>query len=156
MSDRIFLRHTLAALAYRASKTIREAPDNFAEFKIGDQTRKPGRILAHMGDLMDWALSMAKGAELWNDSKPLAWDQEASRFYAALKSFDDYLASGAPLHCEVERLFQGPIADAFTHTGQLAMLRRLAGSPVKAENYFVAEIAIGNVGEKQAKPKREF
>ena len=155
-TDRAFLRHALATLAYRASKTIREAPEEFADFNIGDNTRTPVRILSHMGDLIDWALSLARGTQSWNDSQAKAWSKETERFFASLKGFDDYLASGEPLQCEAARLLQGPVADALTHTGQLAMLRSLAGSPIKGENYFVAEIVAGNVGEQQAKAKREF
>ena len=78
------------------------------------------------------------------------------RFFAALKKFDDYLASGEPLHEGVERLFQGPVADALNHVGQIAMLRRMAGSPIRGENYFKAEITAGRVGPEQAAPRREF
>ena len=86
----------------------------------------------------------------------MPWDQEADRFFAALKSFDDYLASTEPLQVPAEKLFQGPVADALTHVGQIAMLRRMAGGPVKGENYFVAEIVSGSVGAQQAVPRREF
>jgi hypothetical protein len=157
MSDpRTLLRHTLATLAYRGGKTIRNAPAGFAEYGAPDTSRTPAKILAHMGDLMDWALSMADGSRKWNDSVPLPWEKEGERFFAALKKFDDYLASDQPLQAPIEKLFQGPIADALTHVGQLAMLRRMAGCPIKGENYFVAEIAVGRVGADQAAPKKVF
>jgi hypothetical protein len=114
------------------------------------------QILAHLGDLFDWALSMANGERKWNSSTPLPWDEEVSRFFAALKKFDDYLASSQPLQAPCEKLFQGPVADALTHVGQLSILRRIAGAPVKAENYFVADIVAGRVGPEQTPPKREF
>jgi len=153
---RELLRHTLATLAYRGAKAVRNAPDGFAVFHVDEGVRAPGQILAHMGDLMDWALSIAKGKPEWHDSKPLAWGKEVERFFAALKMFDDYLASEEPLHAPMEKLFQGPIADALNHVGQIAILRRLAAEPVKAENYYKAEIVIGRVGVDQVKPKREF
>ncbi|HKV80825.1 MAG TPA: hypothetical protein VJP02_21930, partial [Candidatus Sulfotelmatobacter sp.] len=128
----------------------------FAEFQAGGGARTPAQILAHIGDLMDWGLSMANGERKWNDSKPLPWDDEVNRFFAAVKKFDDYLASGAPLQASLENLFQGPVADAFTHSGQIGILRRMAGAPVKAENYFKAEIQVGRVAADQATPKREF
>jgi hypothetical protein len=109
-----------------------------------------------MGDLLDWALSMAKGEPAWNNAKPLAWDGEVARFFTTLKKFDDYLASSEPLHTPAEGLFQGPIADALTHIGQLAMLRRVSGSKIKGENYFKAEIVAGRVGADQSAPRREF
>ena len=155
-SARQLLRHTLATLAYRSGKTLRNAPAGFADFQAGAGTRTPGQILAHIGDLLDWGFSMANGERKWNDSKPLPWHEEVGRFFAALKKFDDYMASDVPLQASLENLFQGPIADAFTHSGQIGILRRMAGAPVKGENYFKAEIQVGRVGADQAAPKREF
>ena len=153
---RQLLRHTVATVAYRGSKTLRGAPESFVTFAQTPSCRTPAQILAHMGDLFDWALSMAKGQASWRDSQPLAWDAEVTRFFAGLKKFDDYLASSEPLHSPAEGLFQGPIADALTHIGQLAMLRRLAGCKLKGENYFKAEIVTGRVGAEQSAPRREF
>jgi hypothetical protein len=151
---RELLRHTLATLAYRGGKTVRTAPVGFTEFNSSGRT--PGQILAHIGDLLDWALSMADGTRQWHDSQPLPWEKEGERFFAALKRFDDYLASDKPLQAPAEKLFQGPIADALTHVGQLATLRRLAGAPIAGENYFVADIVVGRVGAEQTPPKRTF
>jgi|ERR1043166_3942220 hypothetical protein len=156
MDDRAFLRHTLATLAYRAGKAVRDAPPHFAGFVVGSTSRTPVAVLAHMGDLFDWALSMARGPETWRNATPLAWDDEVQRFFAAIQAFDDYLARGEPLAATPQRLFQGPVADALTHTGQLTMLRRLADSPIKGENYSRAEITAGVVGMSQPTPKREF
>jgi hypothetical protein len=153
---RQLLRHTVATVAYRGGKALRGAPESFAQFTLSDSPRTPAKILAHIGDLFDWALSMAKGEAAWHDSQPLGWDAEVTRFFAALKKFDDYLASPEPLHAPAESLFQGPIADALTHIGQLAMLRRLAACPIKGENYFKADIAAGHVGPDQSAPRREF
>jgi hypothetical protein len=153
---RQLLRHTLATLAYRGGKAVRNAPSGFAELRAGEGLRTPGEILAHVGDLFDWALSIALGQQKWRNSTPLPWEQETERFFAALKKFDDFLASSEPVHVPLEKLFQGPVADAFTHVGQIAILRRMAGAPVKGENFFVADIAVGRVGADQAAPKREF
>jgi hypothetical protein len=149
-------RHTLATLAYRGGKAVRNAPPGFADFRAGEGLRTPGQILAHIGDLLDWGLSIAVGQQKWQDSKPLPWEQEVGRFFAALEKFDEFLASGQPVQAPLEKLFQGPVADALTHVGQIAILRRMAGAPVKGENYHKAEIMIGRVGADQAKPKREF
>jgi len=153
---RDLLRHTTATLAYRGGKAVRNAPAGFAEFCARESVRTPGQILAHIGDLLDWALSMAEGKQRWQDSGPLPWDKEVERFFAALKRFDTYLASAEPLHVPAEKLFQGPIADALAHIGQIAILRRLAGGPIRGENYFIADIAKGRVGPEQATPKKEF
>jgi hypothetical protein len=153
---RQLLRHTVATVAYRGAKALRAAPESFATFKSGDSTRTPAKILAHLGDLLDWGLSMAQGEMTWRDSEPLPWKAEVDRFFTALKKFDDFLASSESLKAPIEKLFQGPVADAITHVGQLALLRRLAGCPIKGENYFKAEITVGNVGAEQSAPRREF
>lgn len=153
---RELLRHTLATVAYRGGKAVRNAPAEFAAYRCGEKTRTPAQILAHVGDLMDWGLAVAKGKEEWHDSVPLPWDEEVQRFFAAMERFDAYLASDDALHAPAESLFQGPIADALSHVGQIGMLRRLAGSPVRAENYRRAEIVAGRVGPDQIPPGREF
>jgi hypothetical protein len=153
---RDLFRHTAATLAYRGGKAVRGAPPEFAAYRAAETGRTPAQILAHIGDLLDWSLSLAKGQEEWHNSVPLAWDQEAARFFAALERFDAYLASDASLHESAEKLFQGPIADALTHVGQIAMLRRMAGCAMRGENYHRAEIVAGRVGPDQTPPRREF
>ena len=153
---RTLLRHTLATVAYRGGKAVRNAPAGFAEFKPGESSRTAGQILAHIGDLYDWALTMADGPQRWNNSTPLPWDDECARFFAALNRFDERLSSEKPLACTIEQLFQGPVADSLAHIGQVAMLRRLAGVPVRAENYAKADIAAGRVGAQQTPPRMEF
>jgi hypothetical protein len=153
---RELLRHVLATIAYRGGKTLRGAPASFAAFKASPTSRTPAEILAHIGDLFDWGLSIASGAQAWSDSPPLAWDEEVARFFATLGRFDAYLAGEAPLASPAEQLFQGPLADALTHIGQLALLRRIEGSAIRGENYYRADIAPGRVGPEQSAPKREF
>jgi hypothetical protein len=148
------LWHTLATLAYRTARALENAPASFADFDGAG--RRPVQILAHMGDLFDWALSMVKGSPAWHNSEPLSWPEEQQRFFAALGAFDAFLASNSALNAPIERLFQGPIADALTHTGQLCMLRRLAGVPICGENYYVAAIAAGQVGAAQPAPVQPF
>jgi hypothetical protein len=155
-SARQLLRHSLATLAYRGGKAVRGAPDSFADFHASEDARTPGQILAHIGDLLEWALSTARGEQKWHNSPPLPWPGEVRRFFAALEAFDAYLASDSPLQAPAEKLFQAPIADALTHVGQIAMLRRLAGVPMRAENYYVAKIAIGSVSADQPAPVQEF
>ncbi len=155
-AKREMLRHTLATLVYRAAKPLRDAPPEFELFKISETSRTPVEILAHIGDLMAWGRSMADGSKQWNSSQPLAWHDEVRRFFDRVAEFDSYLASEAELKTSAEKLFQGPIADALQHTGQLTMLRRACGAPVRAENYLKADIAAGRVGAEQAKPRVEF
>jgi hypothetical protein len=144
---RELLRHTLATLAYRAARAIDGAPDRFAGFDGAG--RMPVQILSHMGDLFDWALSIAVGKEEWHRVQPRAWAAEKQRFFQALGTFDSFVASGAEIHGSIERLMQGPVADALTHVGQLAMLRRLSGSPTHGESFYDAAIVVGQVGAVQ-------
>jgi hypothetical protein len=155
-AQRQLLRHTVATVAYRGSKALRGAPESFATFTMRDGDRTPIKVLTHIGDLFDWALTMAKGKQEWHDSTPLGWAEEVQRFHRTLKTFDDYLASDLPLAAPIEKIFQGPVADALTHVGQIAMLRRLAKCPMKSENYFRADIAAGRVGPEQIAASREF
>jgi hypothetical protein len=160
MSDeeaaRRFLRHTLATLAYRGGKAIRGAPEGFSAFSPGPGSRSAGEILAHIGDLLDWAIELCDGRQTWRESAPSTWPAVCARFFARLQAVDERLASSAPLRTPAQAVFQGPVADALTHVGQIALLRRLAGSPVRAENYLKAEIVAGRVGDAQAAPRREF
>lgn len=156
ISARDLLRHSLATIAYRAGKIVRDAPQAYVNFDAGQNCRTPVQILAHIGDLLDWALTMAKGQTAWHDSTPLPWPDEVERFFYTLKRLDDYLAGDALLHVSPEKLFQGPLADSLNHVGQLAMLRRLSGVPIRGENYYVAEISTGQVGKEQPPAKFEF
>ncbi len=151
-----FLRHTVATLAYRGGKTVREVPENFATFRLHESTRTPVEILAHVNDLLDWSLRMADGEYRWTTSKPGAWDDETARFFELLEKLDTRLATEEPLGQPAEQIFQGPIADALTHVGQIAMMRRIAGAPIRSENYFKAEITPGRVGPEQPKPRVEW
>jgi len=158
MSDdkRELLRHTIATVAYRGRKDLVGAPDGFTTFRINETSRTPGEILAHICDLYDWANWLARGEHKWNDTTPGEWSADVDRFFAALKKLDDYLASDQPLGRSPENLFQGPIADSLTHFGQIAMLRRIAGAPVRGESYARADITVGRVGLDQAPPNWEF
>lgn len=156
VSARDLLRHCVATIAYRGSKVLRDVPESFAKYQPPEKARTPEQILTHIGDLFDWALSMARGQGVWHDSQPLPWAQEVERFFGSLKRFDDYLEGNEQLHASPEKLFQGPVADALNHVGQLALLRRMAGIPIKGENYFKADIAAARVGPQQPPPRREF
>lgn len=150
------LRHTLAALAYRATRALENAPPEFGGFSLGEAPKTPVQILSHMCDLMDWSLSLVRADQKWENSTPLPWDQELVRFFAALTALDEALAATEPDTDTERRLFQGPIADALTHTGQIAMLRRLAGCPMAGENYFVAGVRVGQTTMNQPAPHKTF
>ena len=145
-TGRELLRHTLATLAYRGGKALRGAPPEFSDYRVASGTRSPGEILAHIGDLLDWAGWLVRGEHRWAPIPPARWDEDVARFFSGLERLDDYLASDAPLERSTEELFQGPIADALAHVGQLTMLRRLAGYPVRGENYCE--------GRHRARPRR--
>lgn len=137
----------VATVAYRGGIAVSGAPESFAAFRVNADVRTPGEILAHMGDLLEGSLYLLKGELVYLSSTPLPWSEEVSRFFSAAKRLDSYLGSESRLACAVEKLVQGPIGDALTHVGQIVMLRRLAGSPVRAESYFSVEIVAGSVGE---------
>lgn len=142
---RELLRHLVAALTFRARIAISDAPESFAAFRIEETVRTPAEILAHLGDLLEGSLYLMKGELVYLNSPPLAWKEESRRFFAAAKDFDAFLASDAHPQQPVEKIVQGPIADALTHVGQIVMLRRAAGAPVREESYFTAEIAAAEI-----------
>jgi hypothetical protein len=144
---RELLRHVVATVAYRGGIAVSGAPENFAAFRVDETARNAGEILAHTGDLLEGSLYLVKGETIYLTSSPLPWSEEVSRFFSALEGFDSYLRSDAPLACSVEKLIQGPIGDALTHVGQIVMLRRVAGKPVRVESYFTIEIVAGGVTE---------
>ena len=155
---RLFLRHALATLAYRAGKAVRGTPAEYGDCRVTPESKSPREILAHMGDLMEWLLRQLQGEGRWTTATPLPWEPEIVRFFGAVAALDAYLASGAPIGYEPTRFFQGGLADALTHTGQLAMLRRLSGHKMKGESYNRPDIQIGRVGLDQtpANPQYEF
>ncbi len=149
-------RHILATLAYRAAKPLRDVPPGFPAFAGPGGGRTAAQILAHLGDLLEWAASAADGQPLWQPVPPGAWADDVRRFHGALSRLDASIASRSELPVPLDRLFQGPIADAFTHVGQLSLLRGQAGSPVRGENFFVADIQPGRTGIDQPRAVREF
>ena len=153
---RPLLRRIVATLAYRAAKVLRDAPPEFGAMQAGPATRRPVEIVAHMADLMTWALSLAQGHSIWKAAGSDDWDVEVERFVDGLAALDAELAADRPFEGSEERMIQGPLADALTHVGQLAMLRGMAGLPIKPESYAGAEIVVGRVGLVQAAPRREF
>ena len=153
---REFLRHTVATLAYRGGKVIRDAPEGFETVRACPTCRTAGEILRHIGDLLEWALWLARGTHKWRDAPPQTWDADVDRFFEGLRELDEYLAADTPLGNPPEKIFQGPIADAINHVGQIATLRRFAGSPIRGENYFKAEIVVGRVGAEQSSKRVEF
>ncbi len=155
-AERQILRHAVATLAYRAGKMLRDAPADFIGVRACATCRSAGAIVGHLGDLMEWALLTARGEEDWRVKEPRSWEEGVDRFFAALVALDQFLANDQPLGCSPERLLQGPIADALTHVGQLATLRRIAGAPVHGEDYSRADIVAGRVGAVQSKPAFEF
>ena len=155
-SARLFLRQLVATLAYRAAKVLRDVPAGFGTTSFGDSTRQPVRIVAHMADLMSWGVSMARGEYTWKPEGSGDWDTEVQRFLANLHALDAELAAAGEFRASVNQMIQGPLADALTHVGQLAMLRGMVKAPVRPESYAKADIMIGRVGFDQAAPRREF
>lgn len=152
----VTLRQMAATLGYRAAKVLRDAPANFGTTSFGDATRQPVKILAHMGDLMTWGVSIAKGGYEWKPAGGDDWTTEVDRFFNGLAELDAAIAVDGEFPGDINKLIQGPIADALTHVGQLAMLRGMMKAPVKPESYARAVITVGRVGLDQESPKAEF
>jgi hypothetical protein len=155
-ATRAVVRHLVATLAYRAAKVLRDVPPEFASATVGPATRRPVQIVAHLGDLMAWAITLARGESVWKAGGGDDWNVEVDRFFDGLSALDRELAGDASFTGSIEKLIQGPLADALTHVGQLAMLRGMTGAAIRPESYARAEIVTGRVGREQAPPGREF
>jgi hypothetical protein len=140
---RELLRHMVATVWFRGRIAIASVPWEFAQFRVTEETRSPSEILAHIGDLLVGSRFLLNGEFVELVSDPLSWYEETKRFTAAVRDLDDLLASTSPLAFPVEKFIQGPIGDALTHIGQIVILRRIAGYPIKEEPYFTAEITAG-------------
>jgi hypothetical protein len=156
VSSRDFLRHTVATLAYRAEKALRDVPDGFSDLRASAATRTPFQIVVHLGDLMEWAERMARGERRWQHVACKDWNEARERFFRGLAALDRALAASDEKSLDAQAIFQGPVADALTHVGQLAMLRGMSGTPVRPESYARAEIRVGVVGEEQSSQRTEF
>lgn len=153
---RATLRQMVATLAYRAAKVLRDVPPDFATRTFGDSTRTPALIVAHLADLMAWGVTLAEGRYEWRAGGGGDWNAEVARFFDGLAALDAALAAEGEFKGSMEKLIQGPLADALTHVGQLAMLRGMAGIPIRPESYARAEIVPGRVGRDQAAARAEF
>jgi len=156
MDQRDLLRHTVATLAYRAEKVLRDVPAEFAGFHISPASRTPLELVGHLADLMEWATRMAQGEYRWAAGPAGDWTSACDRFFAGLRSLDQALETTTFEAHSAGMIFQGPIADALTHVGQLALMRGAAGAPVRPESYARAEIHTGRVGRDQSAARKEF
>ena len=153
---RDIVRHLTATLAYRASKVLRDPPARFGTLSVGPSARNPVQIVAHLGDLMTWAAGLARGEYVWKAEGGDDWNVEVNRFFERLGELDRELELRDLSPDALHKLVQGPLADALTHVGQLALLRGISGAAVRPESYARAEIVSGRVGLSQAEPVREF
>jgi hypothetical protein len=154
---RQLLRHFLATLAYRATKIFHDAPDTYPTLDVGNRVRKPLTLMAHINLLLNFTNRLFnEKTERLKSNRTRTWEKEVQLFYKLLKDLDDTIAQGLGPEgsLTIEQIFQGPIIDAMTHVGQLATLRRMAGSPIKGENYWKANIKIGQVGPDQPLQKK--
>lgn len=154
MNDkRLLLRHFLAALAYRTQKALRGAPADFDFFEAGNAVRTPADLVRHMTSVLGYARTCFIGGRYRAQALP-SLQEEIVRFHAMIEDLAQHLTEGTSLRegMTEEQLLQGPFADAMTHAGQLALLRRLAGIPVGPENFIVAKIDASRLGPDQADP----
>ncbi len=150
------LRHCVSTLAYRAAKALNDFPLHAVGERVGPRARTPLEIVSHLGDLMRWAESLAHGESRWEPRPASEWTGACDGFFAALAALDAALAEADPRSRPAAQIFQGPIADALTHVGQLALLRSCAGSPLRPESFARAGIEVGKIGREQAAPRAEF
>lgn len=141
--DTRLIRHLIATIAYRAEKVIQGAPGGFPEFDAGSGVRTPREILYHISGVLMMGYRAVRPDERI-DMEIGSWDDEVSRFFTCVRRLDEVVEAGEePQRMTWEQVLQGPLADALTHVGQLATLRRMAGSPVEPESYSRADVQVG-------------
>jgi len=139
------LRHLVATIAYRASRSLRNVPEGFESVRLDDTAMSAGELILHMTNVMAFALATVRQTDRLQH-RALAWPQEVTRFYSLLGELDSKLAAGAVLEEGMDlRLVQGPLADILTHIGQLHAMRRKAGAPVDSASYIKADVRIGRI-----------
>lgn len=149
---RHLLQHVLAALAYRTQKALRDAPDGFADFRAGPNVRTPHELVWHMTGVIGYAHTMLAGGD-YAPRRCATFAEEVARFHEMLGTLHAALGDATrTARITDEQFLQGPLADAMTHAGQLAMLRRLHGAPVPSENFIFAHVRTGHVGQDQPLP----
>jgi hypothetical protein len=154
-NDRQIVRHFLAALAYRMHKAVGDAPTDFPNYSAGAGVRSPHALLRHVNGVLHYGLVVLRTGDssYKGNLETLPWSGEVERFHRQLSEFDEALTAESPVdHEMLSRLLQGPLSDAMTHAGQLALLRRLAGAPIAAEDFYLADIRAGAVGQDQPPP----
>jgi hypothetical protein len=150
--SRRLLQHFLAAIAYRTQKALRDASPDFADFRAGTNVRTPHELVWHMTGVIGYARTMLHGGDFAPPRLP-TFAEEVARFHATLEALrDDFADPTLRARISDAQFLHGPLADAMTHAGQLAMLRRLAGAPVPSENFIHATIDAANVGTDQPLP----
>ncbi|HSY68912.1 MAG TPA: hypothetical protein VK813_09730 [Edaphobacter sp.] len=150
---RVLLKHFLAALAYRTQKALRDAPPEFADFRAAPQVRTPHELIRHMDSVLGYSRTFFLGSAYRPPTFP-DFPAAIEHFHEVLTDVARHIEVGTELHgITPEVLLQGPFSDAMTHAGQLALLRRLSGSPVPPENFIFADITPNNLGPDQALPR---
>jgi hypothetical protein len=150
--SRALLRHFLASLAYRTQKALSGAPESFADFRAGSGARTPRELIRHMASVLGYARTFFIGGVF--RAEPLeSFEAEIERFHSVLSDLAAHLAVATPPRdITLEQLLQGPLSDAMTHAGQLALLRRQAGFPVPSENFLFADVSVDRLGSRQPEP----
>lgn len=151
-SDRVLLRHFLAALAYRTQKALRDHPADFGDFRAGPNVRTPHELLWHMTGVIGYARTFMRGGT-FAPPRLATMEAEIERFHATLELLAlDFADPTSAASISDEQFLHGPLADTMTHVGQLALLRRLAGAPVPSENFIYADVRAANLSATQSLP----
>lgn len=139
-----YLRHTLATIAYRFQKSVSVAGKGFAGFSLGKGSRNTTEIIHHIYHVLWWTRVFVQEERFINEKpEKLSFALEIKRVNSELAVLDKVFSETALGMDFSKRLLQGPLSDVLTHIGQLSMLSRLNGHPIKGEDFSSAEISTG-------------
>ncbi len=136
-----FIQHFLKVLSYRFEKAIHNAAESYPKHASGHGIRTPLELLGHMNGVLEFAISSLKNQPRRNIPEQ-SWQEQITLYYEKLKELNQLMQENSFDTDTLERILQGPLADAMTHIGQLAMMRRLANSAIAGENYFAADMSL--------------
>ena len=96
-----------------------------------------------MTGVIGYARTMLRGGT-FEPPRLATFDDEIVRFHETVQAlWSDFADPALTAQISDEQFLQGPLSDAMTHVGQLAMLRRWAGDPLPGERYTEAPIEAG-------------
>lgn len=134
----------LDGLGYRFQWATEGLTAEDAAFTPGQGCMTIGELAEHVWGLVNWVHISMLGEGLGESPAPdiETGRRQICRMLYALRTYVSAIDQESLFAIEINGLpfwhiVNGPLSDALTHTGQIALLRRLNGNPVPKHNVFL-------------------